>query len=743
MTLSNSGSKLHRSWLLILLLLSLLLLIGVSFALAQGTWPALRPLFPVEQFAYNFHPLDGVPLIVALGYWLAGALSWRERHKPTSTLFFLIGSVALSAGLLSSSMIWVMANLFYIALALFSPLMLHFHLTLLNRPFTPLERYSLVFFYLAGGLLSLPLFVMPVPFASQVRSVMWLVRILLMVAVMWTCLLLITGYNSYTSLTSRRQTRLVAFGSLFAFAPLILLSVLPQTLRIEHVDFYATFPGLLSIPIVYGYVVFSDRWSMPEKRFRQAWLYYLLFTILLSAYNLLDGLLRLLIAQPSWVYTGGISAILVIILFVPLRSLLSRLVMWIFYGSETDYAQALHYLEERFANVIERKRLQDLLLEELVAAVRPSRAVLFLLCPDGTLREAGVSGAEEMVAKQASIPEQGRLAQSLVRVARPVETSRIQAVLQGQPLSTAEASLLNWPEAALWLPLVGENRLYGLLLFGFRVGDDRFTEEDQRLLGRLTHHAGAAIRNVMMAEDLRAGQEELALANQKQIFSQEQERRRLARELHDDTIQQILGLTFRLSSIRKRAIKRSSPEDGANLLLNDLDLVRRDLLDVVSQLRGMIAELRPAGLEELGLHVALEGYVEQLRRMNHLPVSQTPEVRFQIDEALAFLSEPLSICVFRVAQEALRNAFQHAQATQITVQVSDIEGHLHLVVQDDGCGFQVPGRLSEFTQGNHYGLVGMWERIRAAGGELSIQSAPGQGARLTAVFPVEEVQDGS
>jgi two-component system sensor histidine kinase UhpB len=204
-----------------------------------------------------------------------------------------------------------------------------------------------------------------------------------------------------------------------------------------------------------------------------------------------------------------------------------------------------------------------------------------------------------------------------------------------------------------------------------------------------------------------------------------------------------LGVTFRLSSIRKRAIKRSSPEDGANLLLNDLDLVRRDLLDVVSQLRGMIAELRPAGLEELGLHVALEGYVEQLRRMNHLPVSQTPEVRFQIDEALAFLSEPLSICVFRVAQEALRNAFQHAQATQITVQVSDIEGHLHLVVQDDGCGFQVPGRLSEFTQGNHYGLVGMWERIRAAGGELSIQSAPGQGARLTAVFPVEEVQDGS
>ena len=636
-----------------------------------------------------------------------------------------------------------MANLFYIALALFSPLMLHFHLTLLNRPFTPLERYSLVFFYLAGGLLSLPLFVMPVPFAPQVRSVMWLVRILLMVAVLWTCLLLMTGYNSYTSLTSRRQIRMVAFGSLFAFAPLILLSVLPQTLRIEHVDFYATFPGMLSVPIVYGYVAFGARWRLPEKRFRQGWLYYLLFTTLLSTYNLMDGLLHLLLAQPSWVYTGGISAILVIILFVPMRSLLSRLVMWIFYGNETDYAQALHYLEERLASVIERKKLQDLLLEELVAAVRPSRAVLFLLFPDGILQQTGVSGAEGVAALQTSIPDQGRLAQFLARVARPVETARIQAAMQGQPLSPAEACLLNQHEAALWLPLVSENRLYGLLLFGFRAGDDRFTEEDQRLLGRLTHHAGAAIRNVMMAEDLRAGQEELALANQKQIFTQEQERRQLARELHDDTIQQILGLTFQLSGIRKRAIKRSSQEDSTKPLLDDLDLVRRDLLDVVSQLRGMIAELRPAGLDELGLRVALEGYVAQLLKQNHLPGSQMPEVHFQMEENLAFLSESLSICVFRVAQEALRNAFQHAQATQITVQVNGIDGQLHLVVQDDGCGFQVPGRLSEFTQSNDFGLVGMGERIRAAGGVLTIQSALGQGARLIAVFPVEEVRDGS
>ena len=743
MTLSISGSKLHRSWLFLLLILSLLLLIGVSFALAQGAWPALRPLFPVEQFAYDFVPMDSVPLIVALGYWLAGALSWRARRNPTSTLFFLTGSVALSAGLLSSSVIWVMANLFYIALAFFSPLMLHFHLTLLNRPFTAPEKYSLVFFYLAGALLSLPLIIMPAPFTPQVRLFMLLVRILLMVAVLWICLLLITGYNSYTSLTSRRQTRMVAFGSLFAFAPLVLLSVLPQTLRIEHLDFYATFPGLLSIPIVYGYVVFGARWHLPEKRFRQAWLYYLLFTILLSTYNLIDGLLRLLFTQSSWVYTGGISAILVIILFVPLRSLLGRLVMWIFYGSETDYAQALHYLEERLASVIERKQLQDLLLEELVAAVRPSRAVLFLLCQDETLQPMGACGVESKSAFPPSIPAQGRLAQFLVRIARPVESSRVQGALQGQPISADEARLLNWPEATLWLSLISENRLYGLLLFGFRVGDDRFTEEDQRLLGRLTHHAGAAIRNVIMAEDLRAGQEELALANQKQIFSQEQERRRLARELHDDTIQQILGLTFQLSSIRKRAIKRSNLEDGTKPLLDDIDLVRRDLLDVVSQLRGMIAELRPAGLDELGLRVALEGYVEQLHKLHHLPGSQTPEVHFQIEENLAFLSESLSICVFRVAQEALRNAFQHAQASQITVQLNSIDGQMHLVVQDDGCGFHVPGRLSEFTQSNHYGLVGMWERIRATGGELTIQSAPGQNARLIAVFPIEEVRDGS
>jgi signal transduction histidine kinase len=742
--MSILSKKLSQSLLFLLMVASLLLLGSVTFRLTQCILPSYQSSCPFQEYTSSDFLLNCIPMTIALGFWFTGAVSFRAQHGSIASAFFFTVSVILSAGLLSSSSIAHMANIFYVALAFVAPLLLHFHLAFLNRPLRPFEQSSLVLFYVFGAGMALPLSVfVPVIRYPHVFLVLILIRILFMLAVFWTCLLLISGYQTITSLASRRQVRLVAFGSLFAFAPLVLLSVLPQTMHVEHVSFSATFPGLLSIPIVYAYGKFRSYLPLSEKRFRQVWVAYLLFVSLLSVYTLLSGALRLLFPQPSWVYTGGVAAIVVIIVFLPARSLLDRIVEWIFYGNETDYAQALLYLEEKLAGVLERTQLQALLLDELVSAVRPSNAILFLARKNDDLEWAGARGFTNDPLEQCTIPNPGAIAQFLLEQARPVLRPQLQTALKGKSMSPAEAHLLRMEPFALYLPLISEDQLLGLLVFGIREGDDRFTEEDQRLLGQLTRHAGAAIRNVIMAEDLRAGQEELALANQKQIFSQEQERRRLARELHDDTIQQILGLTFRLSAIRKRAIKRNSPEVDAKPLIDDLDLVRRDLLDVVSQLRGMIGELRPAGLDELGLRVALEGYIEQLRKTNLPPGSLPPDVCLQIDETLTFLSESLSICVFRVTQEALRNVFQHSQASQILVHLERLEeNQLRLTIEDNGCGFPVPDRLSEFTQRNHYGLIGMWERIRAAGGALTIRSAVGQGTCLTAIFPFEEGSNG-
>lgn len=738
------SKKLFRCLLFLLMVASLLLLGIVAFRLTRCVLPSYQALCPFQEYTVSDFLLNCIPMTIALGFWFTGVVSFRAQHGSIASAFLFTVTVILAAGLLSSSSLTILANIFYVALACISPLLLHFYLAFLSRPLRPFEKYSLVLFYGFGAGMALPLLVfVPVIRFPLIFPVLTLIRILFMLAVFWTCLLLISGYYNITSLASRRQVRLMAFGSLFAFAPLVLLSVLPQTMHVEHVSFNVTFPGLLSIPIVYAYGKFRSHLPISEKRFFQNWVAYLLFVSLLSVYTLLSGALRLLFPQPSWVYTGGVAAIVVIILFLPVRNLLDRLVIWIFYGNETDYAQALLYLEEKLAGVLERTQLQALLLEELVSAVRPSNAILFLSRKNGDLEWAGARGVTNDPAERFAISHQGALAQFLLEQARPILRSQLQTALKGKSLSPSEAHLLHMEPLALCLPLISEDQLLGLLLFGIRDGDDRFTEEDQRLLGQLTRHAGAAIRNVMMAEGLRAGQEELALANQKQIFSQEQERRRLSRELHDDTIQQILGLTFRLSGIRKRAIKKSSPEEGGKPLFDDLDLVRRDLLDVVSQLRGMIAELRPAGLDELGLRVALEGYIEQLRKTNLPPGSLPPDVCLQIDETLAFLSESLSICVFRVAQEALRNAFQHSQASQITIRLERFEeDQLRLTIEDNGCGFSVPDRLSEFTQRNHYGLIGIWERIRAAGGALTIQSAVGKGTSLTAIFPLEEGRNG-
>ena len=739
-----SNQKFFRPMMLLLAMFSMLILALVAFSLGQclsGVFilPIAGSASACDYPRLDYTPFDFIPLLVGLGYWVAGWISWRERQASSTTAFFLLGTLTLAAGLLSGANILpYMGNLFYISLTILTPLILYFHLAFLKRPFRRFEKILIALFGGVCILLLPPLFFLPYD-SSALKIVLLLSRLVFMAAALWTCIVLITSYNHFTSLSSRRQIRMIAFGSLFAFAPLVLLSVLPLTLHIENVDFNGTFPGLLIIPIVYGYVTFRNRLRLTEKRFRQLWVYYLLFTTLLCVYLLLLGLLHAAFGQQIWVYTGGTAGILIIILFLPLRNLLNRFVMWIFYGSETDYSQAIQFLGEKLAGVIEREKLQSILLDELVAAVHPSQAVLYLRQANHSLAWAGTNGMDAPLEFQSSFSGHGALAQFLIQRAGPLDTWRVQKATRDQPLSPAESSILAIPGVALWLPMVGEDRLHGLLLFGFRAGDDRFTEEDQRLLGSITHQAGAAIRNVIMAEDLRAGQEELALANQKLILRQEQEQRRLARELHDDTVQQLLGLSFRLTGMRKRASKIPLQSLTMPNLVEDLELVRRDLLDVVSQLRGMIGELRPAGLDELGLTVALEGYVDQLRG-NYASGAQAafPKVNLDIDEDISFLSEMQSICIFRIAQEALRNACQHAQPTQIDLQLKQSDHQLHLTIQDNGCGFNLPERLSEFTQENHYGLVGMWERVRAAGGELTIITAPEKGTHLKVVLPLEE-----
>lgn len=164
----------------------------------------------------------------------------------------------------------------------------------------------------------------------------------------------------------------------------------------------------------------------------------------------------------------------------------------------------------------------------------------------------------------------------------------------------------------------------------------------------------------------------------------------------------------------------------------ELKDVRQSVLEVVAQLRALLGELRPAGLEELGLTTALEGYVARLQREAG---PHSPEITLDVDQDSLDLPLPVARCLFRVAQEGLRKAMHHAQPSHVGVQLRLTEDIATLIIRDDGRGFSVPSSLTVLTQSNHFGLVGMAERVALAGGQLSIRSQIDRGTTVSLQLP--------
>ena len=199
--------------------------------------------------------------------------------------------------------------------------------------------------------------------------------------------------------------------------------------------------------------------------------------------------------------------------------------------------------------------------------------------------------------------------------------------------------------------------------------------------------------------------------------AQEEERLRLARELHDDTIQAVIALKQRVQ------IAQTSVKDPASLdALNELEyLAERTVADV----RRMTRALRPIYLEDLGLVTALEMLARETTENNSL------DVAFQKSGEEERLPSEVELALYRIAQEALSNVLRHAQATHASVSIHFDREDIRLEVKDDGVGFQVPKSPTDFASSGHFGLLGMRERADLIGGRLEVQSAAEQGTRLS------------
>ncbi len=210
--------------------------------------------------------------------------------------------------------------------------------------------------------------------------------------------------------------------------------------------------------------------------------------------------------------------------------------------------------------------------------------------------------------------------------------------------------------------------------------------------------------------------------------SRELERVRIARELHDGPVQDLLTISYSLAANQPLVEEESTSFGSA-----DSEQIRGDILGVVAELRSLIGELRPPGLSEFGLAAALEGYVAELRRRQG---PGAPQIVVDLDGADVGLPETTAISVFRIVQEALRNALRHADANEVRVSVSRLDGNLRLQICDDGRGFNLPNRMNDLAEQGHFGLIGLVERVDQASGEIEFKTEDGDGTNITVLMPV-------
>jgi signal transduction histidine kinase len=384
-------------------------------------------------------------------------------------------------------------------------------------------------------------------------------------------------------------------------------------------------------------------------------------------------------------------------------------------GHQRDLERAMRGLEASASlnrEIVGRADLER--INELVVkrgrALSGGRTASLLLLEKGGLKIAAVAGevAAEAIGSDAAA---GGVALSL----DVLRAGRGQVI---SPSVAAQYAKLNPQGAAgVVVPLRARGVDLGVLAVFDRLDDQRsFTPDDVLALEVFAASAAAALGAAQALED-----EHLRLS----IASSERERRRWARELHDETLQELGALNV----MQESALKI----DDADAMRSALGRSKQQVEQIISGLQGLITELRPAALDQLGPEAAVETLIDRLKSRSGLDIDLDVDLAYESGRAPTRHTPELEATLYRLVQEALTNVIKHADATRARVRIEEDDETVSVTVEDDGNGFDGD------TDHDGFGLLGMRERVALLGGDLTVTSSPGDGTRVAAELPVERV----
>ena len=311
-----------------------------------------------------------------------------------------------------------------------------------------------------------------------------------------------------------------------------------------------------------------------------------------------------------------------------------------------------------------------------------------------------------------TVPKGEGLAGEVITTGRP-------AVIEDYPTYTG--ALPDFVEAGVTsvvaVPIVSGDQSFGALCLVTLNEAKRFSNRDVAILTGIGHQAGIAIENARLYENMRFYVGQVTKA-------QEDERKRIARELHDDTAQTLIDLSRRLDNL---ATSHEPLSETATERLEEF----QELIDSILQgVRRFSRDLRPSVLDDLGLLPALEWLTANLVEGDGIKT----ELKVYGDRRR--LPPEAELALFRIVQETLNNIRRHSRASKVVTVVKFDEGRVRITVDDNGQGFELPGRTGDLVAMGKLGLVGMYERAHLLDGTLMVRSEPGKGTTVTVDMPV-------
>lgn len=622
-------------------------------------------------------------LLLASIFCLSPVLLLFKRLEALEVRLFytlsLIAALSLIALVYTYSIIPYGPPWLHLLNGILPPVVVHLHAVFPEKKTIAHTHWLWVMLYATGFVLSIARYLRPqlgfpsLQFATTVMHV-WVASGLLV-----AILSVVATYIQTTSQDSRHRIRVVVLGAVLGFSPTAFFSA---TLRSGFsADPWLRLPLLIPLagvlPVAYTFALWRQPLNEFDRKLNRSLGYFFLGSIVFGVYFL--GLSLLAHFIPASILgravLGAVVAILVALTFQPLRSLTQSLVDRLFYGGWYDVQALIKRADRALISTTEKNLVIETLIHDIPTAMYLPGAALWLKNKDQLVR---------------------------VGLSDPA-LSHIQA----EDLTPIKDVCIRGN--VMLVPFIAKGQLIGIWALASRR-DGEWRPEDRQVLLTLGRRAALTAQNLDLLDTLQGKVRESEDTHRRLLSAREEERMELARELHDGVIQDLIGLRYHLETIQLGDV-------GTEALKG----IHSQVGVLIEEIKRLSSALHPHFLDELGLGISLRSLAREITTRG-LPVKVVLD-EFDVPDEVA-------IELYRIAQEALANAWRHADASEAILTLQQQENEILLSIIDQGRGFNASD-----IQAKGFGLTGMQERAQALSGSLHLDSAPGQGTRVTVRCP--------